>query len=141
MFRERGRLARFSGKRGEGASWRRARRTSSQEILEADIKCRVGVRGEDGSLLAGHVLWLSVLVSYCVPDLSTAPTAGTRQSNSATFTFASGKRQLTSGAQGTTHMHVHAHAIALAPTDNRRHHHQRVLGHKVPYASLLLAVV
>lgn len=38
-------------------------------------------------------------------------------------------------------MHAHAHPISLAPTDDGRYHHQSILGHKVPYASLVPSVV
>ena len=38
-------------------------------------------------------------------------------------------------------MHVDDHSIALVPVNRRRHDHQGVLGHKVPYASLRLSVV
>lgn len=40
-----------------------------------------------------------------------------------------------------TYMHVHTHTISSAPADGRRHHHQGILSHKVPYTSLPPSVV
>jgi hypothetical protein len=44
-------------------------RTSGQDILEADVEGCVGQGGEDGSLLAGDILGLSVLVAHGIHDL------------------------------------------------------------------------
>ena len=40
-----------------------------------------------------------------------------------------------------THVHVDDHPVALVPINRRRHDHQGILGHEVPYASLRLPVV
>lgn len=45
------------------------RRTSGQDILEADVKGCVGQGGKDGSLLAGDVLRFSVLVAHGIHNL------------------------------------------------------------------------
>lgn len=88
-----------------------------QVVLEADVKGGVCVRREDGALLAGNVLGAAVLVADGIFDLGTLEWRGARPRSASTY------------------MHVHNHAVALVAADRRRHHHQRVLGDKVAYAS------
>ena len=44
-------------------------RTASQDVLKAHVKGGVGMRGEDGALLADNVLGLAILVPCRVRDL------------------------------------------------------------------------
>lgn len=41
-------------------------------VLEADVKGRISVRGEGVSVLAHNVLWSAILVSNCILDLDMA---------------------------------------------------------------------
>lgn len=48
---------------------RRKPRTANELVLETNIKCSVGVRGEDLARLANNVLGAAVLVPYGILDL------------------------------------------------------------------------
>lgn len=41
-------------------------------VLEADVKGRISMRGEGISVLAYNVLWSTILVSNCILDLDMA---------------------------------------------------------------------
>lgn len=49
---------------------RKGNRTACQDVLEANVKRGIGVRGEDGALLANNVPGLAILVSCRVHDLA-----------------------------------------------------------------------
>ena len=102
------------------------RRTARQDILKAHVERGVGVRGEDGLLLAGNVLGLAVLVARGVRDLGVSRSAVV---------------PVVQDSKSSTHVHVELHAVALVAVDNGRDDDQHVLGDKVADAAARVLVV
>lgn len=86
------------------------------------------MRGEDGTLLAGHVLGSAVVVAHGVLDLQWQPWSVHPSS------CQHGHRR-----PGATYAHVDSHAVTLVSAHGGRDDDQGLLGHKVADASLAVA--
>lgn len=114
-------------------------RTARVDVLEADVEGGVGVRCEDGPRLADNVPRSAVFIPIGVANLQKAHVSPMQSSQisirpcqGTSGTVACGRR---------TYVNVELHPVPLGPPDSRRHDHQRLLGHEVADAPLLLLVL
>ena len=99
-------------------------------VLKAHIKRDVRGRGEGLTSLAGDVLRTAVVVAKSILDLyHITPLASSLR----LLPMASPEK-----ARGKTYVHVDHLSIPPIPINNRRHHAQLILQHKVPYAPFIL---
>lgn len=102
-----------------------------QDVLEADVKGRVGVRVEGVSVLTHDVAGSVVVIAYGVFDLSRLA----RQWN--LFIILGVREAEVAFSCRWTHVHVQNLAIAFTAAARGRHNNQLILLDKVPYTSLL----
>lgn len=100
------------------------KRTANEDVLEADIKCRVRVGVEDSPRFADDISRASVLVALGIANLLIVLLSARGE--------AAGH-----SSKDRTYVNVEHHAITLGTAYNGRDHDQRALGDEVPNATFL----
>lgn len=110
-------------------------RTAGKQVLEANVKRSISVRGEDDTVLADDITRATILVAKSITDLKTTiiPTLAT----SLLYPHPPFSHSVRRGFLTSTHMNVDDHAVALEAADDGLDGNHGVAGDKVADAALL----